>query len=96
MVSQMDMYSCLDACTHFNQGEGPQAGLLGDTCCAHMGTHVSMKVSTGGLANMGSQVDIITCSDACTHSKQGVGTEVVTGKQTQCHTGEPMFPCNYA
>ena len=26
MVSQVDMYTCTDACTHFNQGVGPAAG----------------------------------------------------------------------
>ena len=26
MVSQVDMYTCTDACTHFNQGVGPMVG----------------------------------------------------------------------
>ena len=26
MVSQVDMYTCTDACTHFNQGVGPLVG----------------------------------------------------------------------
>ena len=31
---------------------------------------------TRGGADMGSLVDMYTCTDACTHSKQGVGIEV--------------------
>ena len=31
---------------------------------------------TRGGADMGSLVDMCTCTDACTHSKQGMGTEV--------------------
>ena len=32
--------------------------------------------ANGGGADMESQVDINTCTDACTHSKQGLGTEM--------------------
>ena len=42
-----------------------------------------------------SQVDINSCTDACTHSKEGVGTNEVTGTQTHCHTGASRFPSNY-
>ena len=42
----------------------------------HTGTHrhnqCSMKLCIGGGADMVSQVDINSCTDACTHSKQGV------------------------
>ena len=38
-------------------------------------------------------MDINTCTDAYTHSNQGVGPEV---GMTATHTGAPMFPCNYA
>ena len=33
------------------------------------------QLCTEGGADMGSQVDMGTCTDACTHSKQGVGPE---------------------
>ena len=39
-------------------------------------------------------MDINTCTDACTHSKQGVGTEMGDTHQ-QYHTGIPMIPCSY-
>ena len=39
-------------------------------------TRVSIKLCIGGAANMGSQVDINRCTDAYTHSKQGVGTKM--------------------
>ena len=40
------------------------------------GTHVSMQLYIGGGGNMGSQMDINTCTEAFTHSKQAVGTEL--------------------
>ena len=40
---------------------------------------------------MESQIDINTCTNACTHSTQGVGQCRVTGTHTQCHTEEPML-----
>ena len=49
-----------------------------DDCNTHSATkrnpcfHVTMH---RGGADMESQVDINTCTDTCTHSKQGVGTE---------------------
>ena len=42
----------------------------------HMRTHVSIKLYMGHEADMANQVDITTCTDACTHSNQGVGTEI--------------------
>ena len=42
----------------------------------YRGTLVSIKLCIVGGAVMRSQVDINTCTDACTHSKQGVGTEM--------------------
>ena len=44
MVSQVDMYTCTDACTHFNQYVGPQARWMGHTHTAtqgHPGFHVN-------------------------------------------------------
>ena len=38
----------------------------------YMGTQISIKLCMQGGADMGSQVDINSCTDACTHSKQGV------------------------
>ena len=41
---------------------------------------------------MGSQVDINTCTDACTHSKQGVGTEMrYLGYKHTAIQGHPGF-----
>ena len=42
----------------------------------HRGIHVSMKLCIGDGAHMESQVEINTCIDACTLSKQGVGTDM--------------------
>ena len=44
---------------------------------------------------MGSHMDINMCTDACTHSKQGVGTEM-GDRHKQCHAGVPLFPYNYS
>ena len=42
----------------------------------HRGTISTCRGVNGHKADMGSQVDISTCTDACTHSNQGVGPEV--------------------
>ena len=42
----------------------------------YRGTQVSIKLCKGCGADMDSQVDINSCTDACTCSKQGVGTEM--------------------
>ena len=41
----------------------------------HRGKQVSMKLCIGEGIVMGSKVDINSCTDACTHSKQGVQTQ---------------------
>ena len=38
-------------------------------------TQLSIKLCIGGGPDMGSQVDINSCTDACTHSKIGVGPQ---------------------
>ena len=87
MESQVDMYTWSDACTHFNQGVGPKTGEWNTVTVTHMSTQeVSMKLSIGGWANMGSWVDISTCTDAYTHSKEGVGPEVDWLEHTHCAT----------
>ena len=42
----------------------------------HRGSQLSMLLSIGGWANMQCKVAINTCTDACTHSNQGMGTEM--------------------
>ena len=42
----------------------------------YTGTQVTIKLCMQGGADMGSQDDLNSCTDACTHSKQGVGTEM--------------------
>ena len=42
----------------------------------HWGTQVPMKLYIGVGPDMASQVDINTCTDVYTHSKQGVRTEM--------------------
>ena len=37
--------------------------------------HIHMQLCKGGGADVGSQVDMHICTDACTHSNQGVGTD---------------------
>ena len=49
----------------------------------HTGTpQVSIKLWIGGGPDMGSQVDINSCPDACTHSKKRCGT---TSRVTGTH-----------
>ena len=42
----------------------------------HRSTQVSMKLCIGNGADISSWVDIYSCTDACTHTKQAVGTEM--------------------
>ena len=56
----------------------------------HRDTHVSIKLCIGGGADMGSQVDINSCTDACTHSNQGVWPEV--GWLGQTHNATERHP----
>ena len=39
-----------------------------------MGPLICMQLCKGGRADVGSQLDMYTCSDLCTYSNQGVGT----------------------
>ena len=39
------------------------------------GTHACSNYVKGGGADVGSQVDMSGCADACTHYNQGVGTD---------------------
>ena len=42
----------------------------------HSEIHVYMLLCIRDAAEFRTQVGIYTCTDACTHSKQGVGTEM--------------------
>ena len=42
----------------------------------YRGTQLDIKVCIVAGPDEDSQVDINSCTDACTHSKQGVGTEI--------------------
>ena len=95
MVSQVDMYTCTDACTHFNQGVALQARMDWDTHThtttqGHWGFHVNYP--EGVDLTCGSWVDINTCPDACTHSEQGVGSEI-RWSGTQIHSATHRNPC---
>ena len=99
--NQVDIHSGTDACTHSSQGVWPEAGWL----AAHThtlpcrGIHVSIKLCIRGGVDMGSQVDINSCTDACIHSNHGVGPEAGwlghTHTHTHSHKGAPRFPYNY-
>ena len=45
----------------------------------YRGTQVSIKISTGGGTDMGSQVDINSCTDACSYSNQGLWPQMIGG-----------------
>ena len=42
---------------------------------ATQGFHVSIKLCIEGAAEMGSQVDMYTCTDQCIHFNQGIGPQ---------------------
>ena len=74
MMSEVDMHTCPDACTHYFQGVGPEEGWLEYTGSSYL--HATMS---GGGAYIGSQVDMYTFTDACTYCDQGVGPEDYPG-----------------
>ena len=75
MGSQLDIHSCIDACTHSKQGVGTKIRCLGHTCSDTQG-HPTFHVTIHrGWTRHGCKVDINSCTDACTHSKQGVGPQ---------------------
>ena len=54
---------------------------------------VSIKLCTGYWTDMGSQVDINSCTDACTHSNQDMCPEV--GWLWQTHNATQRYLCFY-
>ena len=66
------MHTHTDACTHSNHGVWPQEG----GCNIHTqpdrnrSTHVWTQLCKGDGAVIGSQMDMHTCTDACTHSNK--------------------------
>ena len=58
----------------------------------HRGTQLYSYLSIGGGPDMGCKVDINSCTDVCTHSKQGVATEMRwLGHKHTAIQGHPGF-----
>ena len=76
MGSQMDIIHELMHVHILNRLWHHRQGDLDTHTVTHRGTQVSMKLCIGVGPDMASQVDINTCTDAYTHSKQGVGTDM--------------------
>ena len=79
MGSPVDINSCTDACTHSNQGMCPEVGWLWQPHNAPQGHPCFHQTMHGGGGNKGSQVDINSCTDAFTHSNQGVWPQPIGG-----------------
>ena len=58
--------------------------MTGTHTVTHRGTQDSIKLCIGDGRDMGSQVDINSCTADCTHSKEGVETQA--GCQAHTHT----------
>ena len=69
--NQTDMHTCTDACKHSVQGRRPYEGWLGHTYRVTWGCIFFIQLSKGVVTDTGSQVDMHTCTDACTQSNQG-------------------------
>ena len=74
MDSRMDMHMSTDACTHSSQGMGPEDGSLGHAQLATQGFICLCGTKQRGGAEVGSHVDMHTCTYAFTLF-QGVGLE---------------------
>ena len=75
MGSKVDINTCADACTHSKQGVGTEIRWLGHKHTTIHGCQSSIKLCIRGVPHISSQVDINSCTDQCTHSKQGVGPQ---------------------
>ena len=72
MGSHIDINTCTDACTHSKQGGEQKKGNWDTNTLTYRGTQVSIKLCIVGGVARSSHVDINSCTDACTHSKQGM------------------------
>ena len=70
MGSQVDMYTCTDACTHSNQNFGIRGRVTGACIQGNTGLHMFMYNYTKELEQMWTQEEMYTWTDACTHSNQ--------------------------
>ena len=75
MGSQVDINSCTDAWKYSKQGVGTEMRWLGHKHTATHGHPCFHQTMHRGGEDMGSQMDINSCTDACTHSNQGVWPE---------------------
>ena len=76
--SRVDMHICTDICTHSTQSVGPEKRYLAYACGATQGhpcLHVTnsskqfcMQLCKGSGPDVGSQVGMHKCPDACTYS----------------------------
>ena len=62
---------------------GTTSGLSETNTHCHPCLHVTMQ---RGCGDMGSQMDMYTCTDACAHFNQGMGTEVGSLRHNHCPT----------
>ena len=79
MGSHVDMYTCTDACVHSNQGMCPEVGWLWQPHNAAQRHPCFHQTMHRGGADMGSKVEINSCTDAFTHSNQGVWPQPIGG-----------------
>ena len=78
--SRVDMHICTDICTHSTQSLGPEKRYLAYACGATQGhpcLHVTnsskqfcMQLCKGSGPDVGSQVGMHKCPDACTYSNK--------------------------
>ena len=66
------MYIYNDACTYLKHSLTKEDGSLETHVGPYRYIHVSTQLCKVGDADVVSHVDIHTCTDACTHSNQGV------------------------
>ena len=65
---------CLE-CVHAEEGVDQMRGDWDTNMGSARGTHAYGNHVKGVGADLGSQVDMPACADACTHYNQGVGTD---------------------
>ena len=69
----VDMLTCTDACTHLTKVSDNKRDVWYMHAGPDRGAHIYTQLCKADGADKGNQMHMHACTDACTHSNQGVG-----------------------
>ena len=71
----LDMHTCADVCTHWNQGMAPKRRMTDSCMWDQTRTHICGQIWERVQQMWGVGLHINTHTDSCTHASHGVGPE---------------------